>query len=77
MAAHSVTNPGPEDRPFDQRRHEEMRLKPLGMFGIPKFFVDGFAPSRFCEGCGKVKYWCICAKSEQSESSSAGSQPTE
>lgn len=65
MANHSVSNPGPEKTQFDNRRHQEMNLKRNGLYGISKFFVNGSAPSRYCESCGKVKFWCECdAKSK-------------
>lgn len=31
---------GPEATKYDQMRHESMRLRPLGMYGIPKFQFD-------------------------------------
>ena len=59
MSDHSAANSGPENTEYDKQRHEKMRLRPNGMYGITKFFVDGFAPSRYCDcGCGKSKYWC-------------------
>jgi hypothetical protein len=50
---------GPEPTKYDKARHEEMRLRPNGMYGIPKFFVQGFAPNRWCDcGCDRLKVWC-------------------
>lgn len=58
-AAHSITNPGPEPSAYDEQRHENMRLRSNGLYGIPKFFVSGFAPSKFCLcGCNRLKAWC-------------------
>jgi hypothetical protein len=58
-ASHSINNPGPESTAYDKMRREKMRLRPNGMYGIPKFFISGSAPSRDCDcGCGKLKVWC-------------------
>ncbi len=66
MASHSVINPGPEPTLRDRVRHEEMRLKPHGMYGIQKFFVNGLAPSRWCDcGCDRLKVWCPKNESNQ------------
>jgi len=66
MGSHSITNPGPEPAAYDRVRHEKMHLKSNGMYGIPKFFVNGSAPSRWCDcGCDKLKVWCPNAKKEE------------
>lgn len=50
MANHSIANPGPEKSKYDQVRHESMRLKANGTYGIPKFFLKGEL-STCCERC--------------------------
>ena len=58
MASHTISNPGPEPTAYDQHRHDDFRLRRNGLYGIPKFFVNGFAPERWCDcGCGKLKVW--------------------
>ncbi len=59
MASHSINNPGPEPSYYDNTRHEKMVLRSNGMYGIQKFFVDGFKEDRWCQcGCDKLKVWC-------------------
>jgi hypothetical protein len=59
MAAHSLANPAPENTEYDTMRHESMVLKRNGLYGITKFFVNGFAPDPWCKcGCGFRKVWC-------------------
>ena len=64
-AAHSSINPGPEPTSYDRMRHESMRLRQNGLYGIPKFFVNGSAPSRWCGcGCDRLRVWCPNASSK-------------
>lgn len=49
----------PENTGYDRQRHEEMRLKPLGSYGIVKLFVNGTKESPWCTcGCDRRKVWC-------------------
>jgi hypothetical protein len=59
MDANTIENYNrPEDR-VDEMRWDNMRLRRNGLMGIPKFLVNGFAPSRWCDcGCGCSKAWC-------------------
>ena len=60
MASHSVTEP----ITYDKMRRESMKLR--NIFSAPKFFVNGSAPSRWCDcGCDKLKVWCPNAKKEE------------
>ena len=60
MASDSLARgSGPENTMYDKDRHESMVLKKNGMYGIPKFFVNGFRESPWCGcGCGYRKVWC-------------------
>jgi hypothetical protein len=52
MASHSIINPGPErGNKYDDKRHQEMKLRSLGMFGIPKFFFRKESVLMACEKC--------------------------
>jgi hypothetical protein len=66
MGSHSISNPGPEPTKYDRGRHETMRLKQNGSYGIPKIFVNGFKPAKpTCVVCDKLRVWCDCdAKSQ-------------
>lgn len=56
---HSVSNPGPESTPYDQARHEKMRLR-TSNYGN-RFFVNGFKePKPICDGCNRLKVMCSC-----------------
>ena len=57
---HTVINPGPEATPYDQARHEKMRLR-SPLYGN-KFFVNGFKePKEICPRCDRLKVMCSCA----------------
>lgn len=62
--SHSISRyGGPEmDSKADIAMHEKMKLRRFGMYGIPKFFVNGFAPDPWCHECGRRKVWCECVK---------------
>ncbi len=52
-------NDGPESTQYDKARHEEMRLRPNGMYGRLKFFVHGFAPPKpVCDKCDRLVSIC-------------------
>lgn len=55
-------NPRPEPTTYDKVRHEEMRPKRNGLYGIPKVFVNGLAAEKpRCAECGRLLVWCDCA----------------
>lgn len=64
MAESPIITP-PENTNYDRRRHEEMRLRPLGMYGIPKFIFDS-RKMNCCERCvfGSGEHLETCPKSE-------------
>lgn len=45
-----VRGGGPENTAYDRMRHESMKLKPMGMYGIPKSFLDS-SKMTCCEKC--------------------------
>lgn len=58
-ARHGTLNPGPENTPYDQARHEKMRLRTVS-YGN-RFFVSGFRePKPICDGCDRLKSMCSC-----------------
>ena len=62
--SHGPSNPGPEKTEYDRMRHESMRLRRNGLYGIPKIFVNGFKePKEVCKVCDRLKVWCQCANS--------------
>lgn len=62
---HTNTIPGPEPTSYDRNRHESMKLRQNGMYGIPKIFMAGLAkPKPRCVDCGRLVYWCDCEKSK-------------
>lgn len=50
MADHSIINSGPESTLYDKQRHESMRLRSNGMYGIPKLFLNS-KRMQCCEKC--------------------------
>lgn len=53
MGADSIARgSGPEPTKYDKMRHESMRLRPLGLYGIPKIQLDSAKvfPGT-CEAC--------------------------
>lgn len=60
-ARHGESNPGPEPTTYDRMRHESVRLRRNGLYGVPKFFVNGLRPEKVrCSDCTKLLYWCGC-----------------
>ena len=51
---------GPESTSYDRARHEEMRLKRNGLYGIPKIFISGSKIRPVCHKCDRLLVWCIC-----------------
>jgi hypothetical protein len=56
-----VRGGGPENTSYDKARHEEMRLRRNGLYGIPKIFISGFKEKEICTVCDRLKVWCTCA----------------
>lgn len=66
MDSDKVENRPEKGSKYDERRIDEMRLRRNGLFGIPKFFVNGLkSQPRFCLcGCGFSPAWCPNKKEE-------------
>lgn len=60
MASHSVANPGPEKTKYDEMRHDTMKLRRNGLYGIPKIFMP--EERTCCEKCvfGTGKHADFC-----------------
>ena len=44
---------GPENSKYDRRRHEQMRLRPIGTYGQTFIGLKALPTNITCSGCGR------------------------